>query len=245
MPRVQQSASGLRLFIGRVLYYLGGVTFRQGRKSHLLLPTGPDGALWHSTLTLNMICLSGSQIFSKMGRSSGFLLMTGSAVNASRDCELDHAARRMHGHKRGCLACQGCLQARLAAAGSSVSYGHPECMRPASPLVKYPGKACILRPEPGPKAKTAGTHKSQLTHCLKHLLHSLQQRIVSVEAVLHILRAGKAFMHRHAADVGEACLQELLLVWIALHDALEGSLHGGAEDSDLDALSADWHGMCS
>ena len=35
-----------------------------------------------------MICLSGSQIFSRMGRSSGFLLMTGSAVNAHRDREL-------------------------------------------------------------------------------------------------------------------------------------------------------------
>ena len=67
---------------------------------------------------------------------------------------------------------------------------------------------------------------------------------MSVEAILHILRAAQACMHSSASDLGEACLQELLLVWIALHDALEGSLHGGAEDSDLDALSADWHSMC-
>lgn len=56
-------------------------------------------------------------------------------------------------------------------------------------------------------------------------------------------------MHRHPARMVEAHLQELLLVWITLHDALKGSLRGGgggggAEDSDIGAFSTGWHGMC-
>ncbi len=52
-------------------------------------------------------------------------------------------------------------------------------------------------------------------------------------------------MHRHPARMVEVYLQELLLVWITLHDALEGSLRGGgAEDSDIGAISTGWHGMC-
>ncbi len=104
-------------------------------------------------LTLNMICLSGSQIFSRIGRSSGFLLMTGSAVMARRDCKLDHVARCMHKNHTKLLGMRGLL--------------------PGLPGIS------TLQPVQA-QHKTAGTQKDQLTHCLKHLLHSLQQITVSI-----------------------------------------------------------------
>lgn len=133
-------------------------------------------------LTLNMICLSGSQIFSRIGRSSGFLLMTGSAVMARRDCKLDHVARCMHKNHTKLLGMRGLLPGLPGSSRKPSQSWHSEAglthARSLSLLVSIQ-EVSTLQPVQA-QHKTAGTQKDQLTHCLKHLLHSLQQTTVSI-----------------------------------------------------------------
>ena len=155
------------------------------------------GALWHSTLTLNMICLSGSQIFSRMGRSSGFLLMTGSAVKASRDCELDHVARRACGSQNAAA-----WHARAASRLTVQQLGAQPAMALSSRLMHAPASPSLYLSRKNqqlanccrPKAKTAGIQKRQLTHRLKHLLHSLQQH-PELLAPPHTHSQGRSSLH--------------------------------------------------
>ena len=68
-------------------------------------------------------------------------------------------------------------------------------MRPASPSLKVSRQGKHLATST--KAKTAETQRSQLTHRLKHLLHSLQQNPVFRRRVRTHSMQIKVFMHTY------------------------------------------------